>query len=266
VYDKKSEYVGKKIFYGDLPDSINKWIVKYQNNYNVQLGLLVHPAPDFQHNNQLVILSKQQKTSCFNVCQKNLIVFAVYFAVRYCIKHTWLNHNDQFLYPNKNWEQDTEFQNDCLAFALFHGKNRISCKEGINHWIPFTEQEINAKERFQSRFMTNFIMGKIKPNENESLYNTVKVRTTPLEFSSEAKAVFDAGKELWKYYHQQPNINVNASLYDIKEYFKGRNEKGKMNNKSKDVIYNSLMKTLKEKMQVLANKIEKKVYLYEFLK
>ncbi|MEZ4724887.1 MAG: hypothetical protein R2863_09565 [Candidatus Kapaibacterium sp.] len=45
------------------------------------------------------------------------------------------------------------------------------------------------------------------------------------EFSEEATAVFDAGRELWKYYHSQPNVNVNASLYDIREYFQGRNEK-----------------------------------------
>jgi hypothetical protein len=170
------------------------------------------------------------------------------------------------LYPNKDWEQDTEFQNDCLTFTLFHGQNRISCTEGTNHWIPFTEQEINAKERFESHFMTNFIMGKIKPNGNGNLYEPVKVRTTPLEFSPEAKAVFEAGKALWKYYHQQPNINVNASLYDIRAYFQGRNEKGKMNNKSTDEIYNSLITKLKEHLNILAEKIEPRVYLYGFLK
>jgi len=55
-------------------------------------------------------------------------------------------------------------------------------------------------------------------------------------------------------------------LYDIREYFQGRNEKGKMNNKSSDEKYNELMNVLREKMNVLAEKIAEKVYLHEFLK
>ena len=50
------------------------------------------------------------------------------------------------------------------------------------------------------------------------------VPCTSLEFSAEARTVFDAGRELWGYYHSQPNCKVNASLYDIREYFQGRNE------------------------------------------
>ncbi|MDR0547760.1 MAG: hypothetical protein LBG77_09335, partial [Dysgonamonadaceae bacterium] len=85
------------------------------------------------------------------------------------------------------------------------------------------------------------------------------------EFSIEAQAVFDAGRELWKYYHTQKNVNVNASLYDIKEYFQGRNDKGKMNNKSTDEKYNELIGSLRGELKILAKKIEPKVYEYEFL-
>lgn len=87
-----------------------------------------------------------------------------------------------------------------------------------------------------------------------------------LIFSLEAIAVFNAGRELWKYYHSQPNCNVNASLYDIREYFQGRNDKGKMNNKSSDETYMQLIGNIREKLKLLAEKIEPKVYKYEFLK
>jgi len=87
-----------------------------------------------------------------------------------------------------------------------------------------------------------------------------------LEFSAAAKDVFMAGLELWKYYHQQPGCNVNASLYDIREHFQGRNEKGKMNNKSNDETYNHLIVELRSKLKCLAQKIEPKVYEYGFLK
>ena len=93
---------------------------------------------------------------------------------------------------------------------------------------------------------------------------------------SEATAVFDAGRELWKYYHsvisstatpgRTVSGSVNASLYDIREFFQGRNEKGKMNNKSDDAKYMELIGELRDKLKLLAKKIEPKVYEYGFLK
>ncbi len=107
---------------------------------------------------------------------------------------------------------------------------------------------------------------KISKTEEDSLFGDTPISNQPLEFSEEAKAVFDAGRELWKYYHEQPNVNVNASYYDIREYFQGRNEKGKMNAKSSDQIYTDLNAELKNKMSILADKIKPKIYDYEFLK
>jgi hypothetical protein len=73
----------------------------------------------------------------------------------------------------------------------------------------------------------------------------------PLKFSREASAVFKAGLELWRYYHAQPKANVNASLYDIREHFQGRNENGRMNVKSADVKYNELIGILRDKLKIL---------------
>lgn len=273
VYDKEGKNQGVKTFYGDLPQSINKWIKNFDRPNNEGIGFMGNPAPDFQHNSQLY-LSIHKGIEHFNFwvfCYENLIIGCIYFAVRHCIEATWLNDRDQFLYPNDGWETDTEFQNDCLAFTLFHGQNRISSKEGTNHWIPFTEQEVNAREKFESNFISDFIKGKYKPLK--SIYTLtilfepeINYGKSPLKFSIEATAVFNVGRELWKYYHSQPNINVNASLYDIKEYFQGRDEKGRMNNKSTDETYMRLIGNLKEKLQKLAKKIEPKVYKYGFLK
>jgi hypothetical protein len=97
-------------------------------------------------------------------------------------------------------------------------------------------------------------------------YRRAKPEPVVRKFSPEAAEVFKAGKALWKYYHQQPNGNVNASLYDIREYFQGQNEKGKMNNKSEDETYTRLITDLRSKLKILAKKIEPKVYEYDFLK
>ena len=85
-------------------------------------------------------------------------------------------------------------------------------------------------------------------------------------FSGAAKGVFEAGRELWRYYHTQPKCSVNASLYDIREHFQGRDGKGKMNAKSKDETYNDLIAGLRSALKALAKKIKPNVYAYGFLK
>jgi hypothetical protein len=201
----------------------------------------------------------------FLINQKNVKFACIYFAVRKCIKAIWLNDRDQFLYPNNLWSNDFEFQNNCLTFSLF--SNNIQSKFGTNHWIPFAEIEVKSREKFESNFMSLYIKGKVDTEITYDLFNKVNIQDqTPLIFSPEATAVFDAGRELWKYYHKQPNCNVNASLYDIKEHFQGRNEKGRMNSSSKDEHYNLLHSNLKATLKVLAKKIEPKVYEYGFLK
>ena len=272
IFDKKGDYVGVKNFYGELPQSINKWFVKYQNKSNEYIGLLSNYPPDFQNQAKVFIkINQMARGGAIKIIANNIIPISIYFTVRHCMEANWLNDRDQFLYPNENWKSDIDFQNDCLAFTLFNGQNRISVTEGKNHWIPFTEQEINAKEKFESRFMTDFMAGKLKMEENTeaTLFNDeVSIKNNfPLQFSDEAKAVFDAGRELWKYYHSQKDINVNASFYDIREFFQGRNEKtGRMNNKSTDEKYTELIADLRQKQNILADKIKPKIYEYEFLK
>jgi hypothetical protein len=56
--------------------------------------------------------------------------------------------------------------------------------------------------------MTDFINGKLKAEQsNRSLFGeNTKINiydNKPRQFSDEAAAVFNAGRELWKYYHQQ---------------------------------------------------------------
>ena len=198
----------------------------------------------------------------------------VYLGVRQCIEATWLNDRDQFLFPNDGWKFDRDFQSDCLAYTLFHGQNRITSAEGINHWIPFTEQQVNAPDNFQSHFMSDFINGKLKPQNTDTLFGEEEslIPTEPIKFTPAAQAVMEAGRKLWEYYlHKKDKelyaepVNVNASFYDIRAYFQGF-ENGKMRNKSDDEKYNELLRDLRTYQKVLAKQIEKKVYLYGFLK
>ena len=274
IFDKRGTFKGIKNFYGELPKSINRWIKLYDNGSSTHIAYMDNSGADFQNNKFLHLANVKggRHVTYFSFTQNNIFFGCAYFTVRQVIEADWLNDRDQFLYPNDAWLHDKEFQTDCLAFTLFHGQNRITSSEGINHWIPFTELEVNAQERFKSNFMTNFIKGKLKVEQptNELLLNPdsspLLYSGKPLQFSAEAKAVFDAGRELWKYYHAKEDANENASLYDIRAYFQERNDKGRMNSKSKDEKYTALIGELRNKLNVLAEKIVPKVYEYGFLK
>ncbi len=274
VYDSKGKFINtKSIVSYDGSKYISDWIEVNSNDISKSyIGHLASVANDFQ-NQRMIFIDNERKENWkkggrhTRISSENLVCISIYFTVRHCIDATWLNDRDQFLFPNDSWEKDKEFQNDCLAYTLF--TNNIQSKYGINHWIPFTEYEVNSRLRFESNFMSKFIKGKIKPDEEINLFavseSTVHYEV-PLKFSPEATAVFDAGRELWIYYHKQPNCNVNAALYDIREHFQGRNENGKMNNKSKDETYMVLINNLREKLSILSEKIEPKIYEFEFLK
>ena len=248
---------------------INKWISLFKDSGDVNIGYMDGiNGNDFQHNRIVFIVNdKKQMPNPRGIWinANNLIPISIYFTVRKVIPADWLNFCDQFLCPNKKWKKDTEFQNDCLAFTLF--SNNIQSKHGANHWIPFLEKEVNARSAFDSHFMMSFISGKIIQNRYANLFEQDGDKGfIKREFSAEAQEVFAAGKKLWTYYHAQPKCNVNASLYDIREHFQGRNAQGKMNNKSTDETYNALIAELRTALKALATKIEPKVYEYGFLK
>ena len=275
VYNKKGDFLmQKKIIAYEDSKFINEWIKPFRANKNDEnlLGKFPFMGNDFQQQNIIQInhidMIYNKAAGQFLINVKNLIKTSIYFAVRKSIPATWLNDRDQFLKPNDVWETDFEFQNDCLAYTLFN--NNIQSEFGTNHWIPFTEQEVNAQEKFESNFMTDFINGKIETENETNLFDSneilKQVQNDKREFSEEAKNVFDAGRELWKYYHSQPNVNVNASFYDIRAHFQGRNDKGRMNSKSDDEKYMALIGELRNKLNFLADKIKPKIYEYEFLK
>ena len=273
VYDRNSKYLRQKTV--GIPIkflSINDWIIATRGRYNEQvIGYMASYGIDFQHNNYNFIVNSDKQLPAphgTRTTDQNLLQIGIYYAVRHCIAATWLNDRDLFHAPRDGWQTDTEFQNNSLTFTLF--SNNIQSQYGTNHWIPFTEAEVDAKERFESHFMTDFIAGRLaldeqKGNEGILFQSQSFVPSAPLVFSPEATAVFDAGRELWRYYHAQPDANPNASYYDIRAHFQGRNDKGKMNAKSDDAEYMRLLGALKEAMEVLRQQIVPKVYEYGFL-
>ncbi|EAI0376213.1 hypothetical protein E0159_08695, partial [Campylobacter coli] len=267
IFNENGNFLGKKMFYSyDKNKKLNEW---YKNFYvkNNEIAIMNTRGNDFQNTNYIRITLFNNHNHTNIISYQNLLQTSIYFSVRHAINATWINDRDQFLYPNDLYKNDDEFKSDCLAFMLFHGQNKISSKEGINHFIPFSEKELGiTKEAFESDFMYKFIKGKIK--DENSLFGDELAK---IEFSLEAQELLKAGKELFKYYHthsEDKGYLVNASFYDIKEFFQGRDEKGRMIHPSqaKDEHYKILLSDLNIALNALAKKLEPKIYEYGFLK
>ena len=270
VLENNGEMNGRKKFfaYNKGTKFLNDWIDEFANQAK-PIGCLNCKANDFQHNTNTCLVTTQEQTArgdkVYNVTFNNVLIAAIYLAVRHAIPATWLNDRDQFLYPGSPsvndadnllearqeflYESDDEFKNNCLIYTLFHTQNRISSNDGVNHWIPFTEDMVGCASSFDSNFMSQFLAG----------------RHIPESLSPAALGVYNAGLEIWRYYHTR-GANPNASLYDIKEFFKGRKDNGKMNNKSDDAEFNRLESELTAAMRELATEIEPKIYEYGFLR
>lgn len=279
VYSSNGEFVRKKeiVSYNDIK-LINGWAegfkdkgVECTKGCAASLATIIGVANDFQNQRTVRIENPWKPWNHqfqWQITINNLIESVVYLCARTIIKADWQNDKDQFLAPFSNWIRDNEFQTDCLAYALFN--NLIQSSKGVNHWIPFTESEVNAKDCFKSHFMTDFIHGKKRPMKDATLFSGILQNNEPFKFSSSAIAVFDAGRELWRYYHSQEDSNPDASLYDIKLYFQGtktmKSGKIQMKPDSDDRQYTALLKNLRDAMKILVQHIEPKIYQYGFLK
>ena len=192
----------------------------------------------------------------FYVTDKNLWKVAIVFTVRKIITHTWLNDRDQFLIPDK--DLSSEFKNDCLIWMLFNAYNLTASANElewdnkkwsiVNHFIPFTESEVNANDRFESDFMVQYMQDKT--------------------FSKEAQNVLDEGMKIWQKYFEtdfnheiRDNYKLNRAdvgWYQIRFAIKAYNELGEnipISFEAFDNAYNEL-----------TEKLRPQVYSYGFLK
>ncbi len=160
----------------------------------------------------------------FYVTKENLWQAAIVFTVQKIIKATWINDRDQFLQPIK--ELTDEFKNDCLIWMLFNGSNLTASANNlewneqkwsiVNHFIPFTEQEVNAPDRFESDFMSKYLSNKA--------------------LSKEARLVLNSGKKLWQNYFSQTDMHTireklklnrpDVGWYQIRKALEARNASG----------------------------------------
>ncbi len=278
VLDKRVHPVGEKQFY-NLPneDFLNVWIKRPKANKAevIPLKNAVAPTPgsarvsnwsnnaiaymycgvnDIQHATQqtVVFSSPYGGGNGFYITKENLWQAAIVFSVRRLIKPTWLNDRDQFLQPTQPLSE--KFKTDCLVWMLFNGSNLTASANElewndkkwsiVNHFIPYTETEVKAPERFESDFMVQYMADK--------------------PFSDEAKKVLAEGKKLWQAYFVQTDVRSvrdelklnrpDVGWYQIRKALQARNASGDfplVNFKPFEEVYKDLSKKLQPQVYEL---------------
>ncbi|MFA5041221.1 MAG: hypothetical protein WC464_06280 [Bdellovibrionales bacterium] len=249
IVDKKAQAIGEKSFY-NLPAAnyLNQWMPRLKTNCtNIPLKNTISPqtnhckvtswidnaigymycnSNDVQHTTKQTAIysSVYAGGNGFYVTPENLWKVVIVFSVRRLIKPTWINDRDQFLQPSKPLSD--EFKNDCLIWMLFNGSNLTAGADGlewnektwsiVNHFIPFTEEEVGASGRFESDFMVRYLANK--------------------KLSNEALAVMNAGRDLWRAYFTETDAHSlreelklnrpDVGWYQIRNALKKRNASG----------------------------------------
>ncbi|NMM14631.1 MAG: hypothetical protein HHJ17_14005 [Rhodoferax sp.] len=254
VLDRNAQAIGEKMYY-NLPNSqlLTNWMGRQKSNEVDALPLINATTPttkttgvrrtkwaDGAIGHMLCdsndLQNAEQRTAVFSsvhsighgggffITPENLLQAVAVFSVRKLIRPTWLNDRDQFLQPTSPLSD--EFKTDCLIWTLFNRGNLTAGANDlewngktwslVNHFIPFTEAEVGAPDRFESDFMVQYLVDKT--------------------LSAEALAVLDGGRGLWQAYFAHTDVRTvrdqyklnrsDVGWYQIRNALKARNASG----------------------------------------
>jgi len=281
VINKNAEAIGEKLYYNVSTNKfLSEWLPRLKTNTEIiPLKNAIHPqnskakvvawvegsigyfwsaGNDLQQSGQhTALFSSVFSNGCgYYVNAENLWQVSIIFSIRQLVQHTWINHNDQFLQPDQFLSE--EFKTDCLIWMLFNGKNLTASANDldwngrnwsiVNHFIPFTEAEVNANWRFDSDFMVQYLADKT--------------------LSPEAQAVMEAGKALWQAYFAHTDVRSvrdelklnrpDVGWYQIRKALQARNASGDFQPVS--------FKPFEETYKALSEKLQPMVYDLGFLR
>jgi len=282
VFDKNALPIGEKVFYNYSSEKyLNTWFDRPKTNKALVIPLKNTVSPSTAKSNVLSwsdgaiaymhcagndVQQTEQLTTIYSsvfsnghgfyVTPENLWQAAIVFSVRRLVKQTWLNDRDQFLQPSQSLSE--EFINDCLIWMLFNRCNKTASANElewdntkwsiVNHFIPYTEEEVNSSERFESDFMVQYLKDK--------------------KHSSEAKQVMVEGKKMWLAYFSAIDVykvreelklnRTDVGWYQVRKALQARNNSGDyplVDFKPFELAYKSL-----------TDKLKPLVYQFGFLK
>jgi len=181
------------------------------------LASLMCPGNELQNQQQTAFLSGPQASAgALSVTPDNFEQAVVVFAARRIPKDTWISHVDQLLRPNR--ELSPEFIGDCAVWSLFDSKNQtVSLSDVlyqdrvyqiVNHFFPFPINEFCVGKAGMER--SEMTEGR---KNNSFVADWIAQRT----LSTEAQAVFDSARKVYRFYFANFAGPHDAGWYQIQK-------------------------------------------------
>lgn len=150
--------------------------------------------------------------------------------LKYALLSKGINFNSHAKYFERNYhcykgtieEISEELFNDSIMFSLFYKNNQFSNKGYKNYIMPFTAEELDCSKND---------LNVLFPNEKD-LFDKKDEKPfdfreflSQFNFSKEAKQLYDAALEIFKFYHKSKDYvdkDYNDSFYDITNTIMGK--------------------------------------------
>jgi hypothetical protein len=275
------ERVGSKIFTDlNITDYLSKWIDKAKatkeciplksglvaadargavKNSESSIGYINFNSNDVQQSISGVFILSSTFHHGFDIVPDNFNKVMLGFTARRTIEPRWTNNSDQFSKPNR--PVSDEFQNDALAYTLFHSKNGACSLQDLeynnkkwnvyNHFFPFTLDTLRHFNITQLEIATEMRNAK-------DTYVATKLKD--LTLSTEAQNVLNAGKEVYKVFFENFN-KLDRNKYKLGKSWNYGWYQIRMALKDAKLGIPEVIK-LKEAHKILENKCREFVYDY----
>ena len=176
---------------------------------------------DFMHQNRATFLSGPYVSAgALSVTPENFEQCMIIHLVRKLPKATWLNNKDQFMQPTK--KLSAEFISDAVVWSLFAPSNQTVSLRNVeyegkiyrmkNNFYPFTLAELRSWKISDADIRTQIFLA------TEERFAALRIKNHAL--SSEARAVIDSGRELYKKFYATMN-RLDVRKYKIEDWDAG---------------------------------------------
>lgn len=191
--------------------------------------------------NVINLINKECKNGSNAITTNNLI---------WCLLMKGLNFNAHGKYFERNIyvhkgkidEISKELFSDSIMFSLFYVKNAFSNKNpGIKNYImPFTAEELGCEKNDLNVLFPDSAEQDLFTQSEEQKPFDFREFLSQFDFSKEAKDLYNAALQIFKYYHKNENFqnkDWNDSFYDITNAIMGKNPNIDYNKKENQNIY-----------------------------
>lgn len=196
---------------------INEEIEKNENG--LPLGNYSYPTAGYSIN----LTNKSSDTK--KLITQNNIYYCLLSKGLIFNTHNHYFERNQYVYKGEVSEISNELKNDAIMMALFYKNCAFSNKGQKNYVMPFSADELGCNKND---------LNVLFPEESEQTLFTADIKEKPfdfrlfmdnLDFSKEAKDLYIAALEVFKYYHNCKdylNKDYNDSYYDITNVIMGK--------------------------------------------